>query len=296
MIILLTGDDTTLIEQKIQYILKKNNLKKYSKTDQLKEAYFKCLTQSLIDSVTATVLQVSPKDLKLNTSSIAKLQRSQNLLFIVCENFDGRTKLGQALKPYLLSESTLPSNWSLGEIKQAIDYYAEQFGLNLSYEVKDYLLFALNNNFSLLRSGLETLALLSLSPSLELTKEIIPSVHATAIDLKEMILRRRREEISTYVTKLKAFTNEQAILTSLSTQFTLLMQTAIGSSQNLNDSAIVKLAEIKNPKRLYFLRKEVAQISIEQLIWLNQQIKDTQFQLRYHTCDLSARLMLMCCW
>jgi DNA polymerase III subunit delta len=98
------------------------------------------------------------------------------------------------------------------------------------------------------------------------------------------------------LSKLKAFTNEQAILASLSTQFTLLMQTAIGSSQNLNDSDIVKLAEIKNPKRLYFLRKELAQISIEQLIWLNQQIKDTQSQLRYHTCDLSARLMLMCCW
>ncbi len=86
------------------------------------------------------------------------------------------------------------------------------------------------------------------------------------------------------------------ILASLGTQFTMLMQTAIGIQQNLSDTDIAKLAGIKNVKRLYFLRQELEHISIEQLIWLNRSIKDTQRQLNYNTCDMTARLMMMCCW
>ena len=155
---------------------------------------------------------------------------------------------------------------------------------------------ALNNNFSLLRSGLDSLALLSPNPSLNLVKEVVPSVYATAIDLKQLILQRKRGEVKPYVTKLRAFATDRAILASLGTQFTVLMQTAIGIQQNLSDLDLAKLAGIKNVKQLYFLRQELKHISIEQLIWLNRTIEDTQRQLNYNICDLTARLMMMCCW
>ncbi len=196
----------------------------------------------------------------------------------------------------LISESNLPNTWNKKDIGRGIDYYANQFRLNLSYRVKEYLELALNNNFPLLSSGLETLALLSLNPSLELTKETIPSVHATAIELKEMILACRRGDIPEYLARLKAIADERVILASLKTQFTILMQTAIGNSQHLSDSDIARLAEINNPKRLYYIRKELTQISLKQLIWLNQQIRDTQYQLKYCNCDLCGKLMMMCCW
>ena len=296
MLILLTGNDTTLIAQKIQFILKKQDIDRYYSVESLQEAILRCLTNSLIDSVTATVLKTTQKDLELDNSTIARLQKSPNLLFIVCENFEEQTKLGRALKPYLISESNLPNTWNKKDIERGIDYYANQFRLNLSYRVKEYLELALNNNFPLLRSGLETLALLSLNPSLELTKEVIPSVHATAIELKEMILACRRGDIPEYLARLKAIAEERVILASLKTQFTILMQTAIGNSQHLSDSDIARLAEINNPKRLYYIRKELTQISLKQLIWLNQQIRDTQYQLKYCNCDLCAKLMVMCCW
>ncbi|MGL5077461.1 MAG: hypothetical protein ACRDBG_16765, partial [Waterburya sp.] len=103
-------------------------------------------------------------------------------------------------------------------------------------------------------------------------------------------------KILDYMVKVQAFSSQQLILASLVTQFSLLMQVAIAIRQNLSDAETAKLAEVKNVKRLYFLRQEISQISVEQLIWLNQIIKDTQYQLSYNQCDLSARLMLMCCW
>lgn len=296
MIFLFSGNDTTLIEQQIKHILSQYQLSRYSKLEDPKQAYLRCLTLNLLTEVTATVLELPQVQLNLDLNYISRLHKSKNLLLIICPSFDRRTKLGQALKPYLVSNSDLPNNWNQQGIKQAIDFYARQFGLNLTPEVKEYLYLALNNNFSLLRSGLDSLALLSPNPSLNLVKEVVPSVYATAIDLKQLILQRKRGEVKPYVTKLKAFATDRAILASLGTQFTVLMQTAIGIQQNLSDLDLAKLAGIKNVKQLYFLRQESKHISIEQLIWLNRLIEDSKIHLNYNTCDLTARLMMMCCW
>ena len=148
----------------------------------------------------------------------------------------------------------------------------------------------------MLHNGLETIAVLSSNPNLALVREVIPSEYASAIELKEMILQRRRSEIPSYITKLTAFTGDRSILSSLGTQFTLLMQTAVGINSNLNDAEIAKFAHIGNVKRLYFLRRELQQVSVEQLVWLNNQIETTKHELTHNTCNLTAKLMLMCCY
>lgn len=204
--------------------------------------------------------------------------------------------MGQALKPYLQSQAQLPSNWNKKEIDKGIDFYAGQLGITLSYEVKEYLKVALNNNFPQLRSGLSTVALLSTNPTLELVRQIIPSEYATAIELKEMILLKKRKEIPAYVQKLKGIVPEQVILASLSTQFTTVMQSAIALSNNLSDPEVAKFAGISNVKRLYFIKQEVQMGSVEQFVWLNKVIQDTQRQLQYGNSDLSAKLILMTCW
>ncbi len=94
-----------------------------------------------------------------------------------------------------MSDSKLPSNWNKQGIDRGIDFYASQLGLNLSSEVKEYLCHALNNNFSMLRNGLGTIAVLSNNPNLALVREVIPSEYASAIELKDIILQRRRSEI-----------------------------------------------------------------------------------------------------
>ena len=165
-----------------------------------------------------------------------------------------------------------------------------------SPKVKEYLRVALNNNFPQLRSGLSTVALLSTNPTLELVRQIIPSEYATAIELKKMILLKKRKEIPAYVQKLKGIVPEQVILVSLSTQFTTVMQSAIALSNNLGDLEVAKFAGISNVKRLYFIKQEVQMGSVEQFVWLNKVIQDTQRQLQYSNCDLSAKLMLMTCW
>ncbi|MDJ0593756.1 MAG: hypothetical protein QNJ72_27885 [Pleurocapsa sp. MO_226.B13] len=296
MIFLFTGNDKTLIQEQIKYILKSHELNKYHTSSEPQQADLECLNRNLISPRTATLLETSQRDLKLDLKLIPRLVKSPNLLLIVSQSWDNRTKVGQALKPYLVSHADLPSNCHKKEIERGIDFYAGQLGLNLSFEVKEYLRLALNNNFPMLRSGLSTVALLSTNPTLDLVRQVIPSEYATAIELKEMILHKRRGEIPAYLTKLKSHVPDKVVLASLRTQFNLLLQTAIALKQNLNDKDIAKLAGIGNVKRLYFLRQELEQISIEQLIWLNRLIEDTQRRLQYNTCDLAARLMLMCCY
>lgn len=296
MLLLFVGDDLTLIEEQIKYALVCHGFDKYQSVENPQQAYLKCLTHGLTSVRTATLLEVNQSDLELDLSLIPRLAKSKNLLFIVCPSWKSQTKLGQALKPYLQSQAQLPSNWNKKEIDKGIDFYAGQLGLTLSYEVKEYLRVALNNNFPQLRSGLSTVALLSPNPTLELVRQIIPSEYATAIELKEMILLKRRKEIPAYVQKLKGLVPEQVILASLSTQFTTMMQSAIALSKNLGDQEVAKFAGISNVKRLYFIKQEVQLVSVEQFVWLNKVIQDTQRQLQYGNCDLSAKLMLMTCW
>ena len=296
MIFLFTGDDLSLIYKQAEHILKTHGLSEYRKSQQPSSAYISCLTRSLIAPITATFLETSQEDLKLDLKLIPRLAKSQNLLFIVSQSWDNRTKIGQALKPYLVTHADLPSNWNKKDIDRGIDFYARQLGMNLTFEVREYLRLALNNNFALLNSGLATIALISTNPNLELVSQIIPSEYATAIDLKEMILQRKRSEISAYVDKLSSHVPDKVILASLKTQFNLLLQTAIALKQNLSDRDVATFAGISNVKRLYFIRKELEQISIEQLIWLNSLIEHTQKQLSYRGYNLSAKLILMCYW
>lgn len=296
MLLLFIGNDRTLIEEQIEYALVCHGFNKYQSIENPQQAYLNCLTHGLTSVNTATLLEVNQSDLELDLSLIPRLAKSKNLLFIVCPSWNNKTKLGQALKPYLQIQAQLPSNWNKKEINKAIDFYAGQLGLTLSDEVKEYLRVALNNNFPQLRSGLSTVALLSTNPTLALVRQIIPSEYATAIELKEMILLKRRKEIPAYVQKLKGIVPEQVILASLSTQFTTMMQSAIALSNNLADPEVAKFAGISNVKRLYFIKQEALMGSVEQFIWLNKVINDTQRQLQYSNCDLSAKLILMTCW
>ena len=297
MLFILTGNDRALIEQHIKQILASYRLEKYSTLEDIKQACINCLTLNLMGEVKAAILELSEGESKhLDLNQIPRLNKSKNLLFLILENFDSRTKVAQALKPYLVSNSKLPPNWNRQGIDRGIDFYADRLGLNLSFEVKEYLRHALNNNFSLLRNGLETIAVLSSNPNLALIREVILSEYASAIELKEMILQRRRSEIPSYIIKLKTFTGDRSILSSLGTQFTLLMQTAIGINSNFNDAEIAEFAQIGNVKRMYFLRRELQQVSVEQLVWLNKQIETTKHELTHNTCNLTAKLMLMCCY
>lgn len=296
MILLFTGDDRTLIQHQIKYLLKEAGLPKLNYIDDCQQACLRCLSRGIDKKITATLLQVCERDLTIDPNMIPRLAKSKNLLSIVCENLSTRTKLGKALKPYIISDASLPNSWNKKDIRQAIDFYAKQHNLTLNSVVIDYLYQALNNNFALLNSGLSTLALLSNSPPLELVKQVIPCHYATAIELKELILARKVWEIPEYIQKLQGLVPERVIITSLSTQFTLLMQSAIALEHSLNDHEVAKFANIGNVKRLYFIKRELKSISVEQLVWLNTVIRDTKTMLQFNRCSLSARLMMMCCY
>ena len=83
MIFLFTGDDRSLIYKQAEHILKTHGLSEYRKSQQPQLAYINCLTRSLIAPKTATLLETSQEELKLDLKLIPRLVKSQNLLFII---------------------------------------------------------------------------------------------------------------------------------------------------------------------------------------------------------------------
>ena len=297
MIYLFAGNDITHHQQQIDILLAEKGLTKYSQLEDLESAYWRCLNRSLLSEITVTIISLYARDLaKLKLDRLPLLHSSPNLLIIICVDFVRQTKIGKAFQPYLVNNASVPNNWDKRGIAQNIDFYANQLGLYLTPKVKEYLLQAVNNNFPLLHNGLKTVAILSGQPDLALIREIIPSEYANSIELKEMILRRQRAKIPDYITKLIALNKQRTILGGLSYQFTLLMQTAVAIEANLSDDQISRLAGIGNTKRIYFLRRELKQVSIPQLIWLNHQISTNRYELYNNLPYLKAKLLHMCCY
>lgn len=297
MIYLFAGNDITHHQQQIDILLAEKGLTKYSQLEDLESAYWRCLNRSLLSEITVTIISLYARDLaKLKLERLPLLHSSPNLLIIICVDFVRQTKIGKAFQPYLVNNASVPNNWDKRGIAQNIDFYANQLGLYLTPKVKEYLLQAVNNNFPLLHNGLKTVAILSGQPDLALIREIIPSEYANSIELKEMILRRQRAKIPDYITKLIALNKQRTILGGLSYQFTLLMQTAVAIEANLSDDQISRLAGIGNTKRIYFLRRELKQVSIPQLIWLNHQISTNRYELYNNLPYLKVKLLHMCCY
>ena len=96
--------------------------------------------------------------------------------------------------------------------------------------------------------------------------------------------------------KLESVTSNLSVIGSLSTQFTTLMQVAIGIKQGLSDRDLTQFSKLSNVKRLFYLRQELKKISVEQLIWLNRELEVCHHQLIYGKCNFKAKLLYLANW
>ncbi|MEL6439146.1 MAG: hypothetical protein AAFQ80_07845 [Cyanobacteria bacterium J06621_8] len=297
MLYLFIGNDFTAHQIQISKLLGEMNLHPPKVIEDLKSGCSRCLTNSLLSEVTVTKVSVQTQDLKfLEPKLIKRLHSSLNVLILLCQDFNGQAKVGKILEPYVYASASLPNTWDKRGIKQNIDLYAKRLGLYLSPGVKEYLVEAVNNDLPVIYNGLSTISLLSSKPEMELVRQIIPSIYASSIELKDMILERRRDWIPEYLDRLVLITTkQQAIIGALKYQFSTLLQVAVGIDAALDNQGIAQIADINNPKRIYYLRQELQQVSVPQLVWLNQQLLEADKSYYSLPC-LKAKLVYMCCY
>lgn len=201
---------------------------------------------------------------------VARIPSTNTLLLTCLSKPDGRNKwvksiLGQAQ----VKEFPLIPPWDTDALIYHVQNLANQLEVKVSRQASLLLVEAVGNNTRLLYNELEKLktytggsiihteAVIELvnnnsSNALKLASAILAGNCVAALQITENLLRCNEPPLKIVAT----------LVTTFRTWLTVKVCTTEGWQ---NDNAIATLADIKNPKRLYFLRNEVANVSIDRL-------------------------------
>jgi DNA polymerase-3 subunit delta len=201
---------------------------------------------------------------------------------------DGRSKFTKLLQKYgdIQEFGTIPP-WKTEQIAQQIEKKAKDYGLTLTPAARDLLVEAVGNQTRQLMLELEKLSLYWGDRPDALDAETISQLVtvSTQSSLKlATALREGNIEHALGVLTDLLDRNEPAlrIVSTLVGQFrTWLWVKVMVESGERNPQTIAKAAEIANPKRIYFLQKEVASVSLASLQ-----------QALVHLLDLEASLKM----
>lgn len=196
-----------------------------------------------------------------------------HLLFTSPKKPDGRLKSTKLLQKYgdIREFSPIPP-WKTEEISHRVGVVAQEMGVKLTPSAVELLAESVGNNSRRLHNELEKLRLFGAKNSLPLPSETIATlVNANtqnSLQLATAIREGNTSQALTLVTELLA-RNEPPlrIVATLVGQFrTWTMVRLHIEAGERDDKAIATAAEVNNPKRVYFLRKEVQSLSSKMLL------------------------------
>ncbi len=185
---------------------------------------------------------------------------------------DGRLKSTKLLQKYAQIQEFLPiPPWKTDLIAQQVRQVAQTLGVKLTADAIALVTEAVGNNTRQLYSELEKIRLLAgsgnkpltaaaIAPlltasnqnSLNLVAAIREGQTAAALELVADLLRQNEPALRIVATLVGQFRQKLWIK--------LMLETG-----ERDDQAIAKAAELNNPKQLYFLKKELASLSLAQL-------------------------------
>jgi DNA polymerase III subunit delta len=209
--------------------------------------------------------------------TLVALPDSSHLLLTNASKPDGRNKATKLLQKYgEIREFALTPAWKTDELLQVTRQMAQQAGVKLDSQGLELLVQAVGNDTRQLQSELEKLRLYANSGSSESTskpltaREIAQLVTVTSqnsLQLAEAIRRGQTARALGLVTDLIQ-QNEAPLKISatLTRQFrTWLWIKLLTESGERDPQVIARAAEVGNPKRVYFLQKEVQSLSSTKL-------------------------------
>lgn len=280
-IYLLIGEDTYSIQQKLVVFKSKLastwlafNFHTYA-PGALAEAIATAQTLPLADTKRVVVVencqfnQFGEQQLEI-LQILPSLPISTTLIF-TSKSIDKRLKVAKhLLKHGKLQELELIPPWRTDLIEAAIAHRAKQQRLALAQPVVMYLASAIGNDLARMDSELTKLKAYANAQPLSLAevKRLVSSKTHSSLQLAEAM---RKGDMALTMQLLRELRSRAeiplVILSTLLTQFRtwLWVKCALSDQTRRKDAEIAQLCGVGNPKRLYYLRQEVAKTSVRAL-------------------------------
>lgn len=214
----------------------------------------------------------SPEILQELERTLPVIPETTTLLLSSPNKPDGRLKSTKLLQKYAQFQefSSIPP-WKTDQLEKRVVEVAKQVGVKLKPESVEFLAEAVGNDTRQLYSEMEKLKLYagSIDRPLDINT-ITPLIHTNTQNSLKLAIAIREGKTSQALGLISDLINHNEpslkILATLVGQFrTWLWVKLMVETGTRDDKEIAKLAEIGNPKRIYFLKKEVQPLSLKQL-------------------------------
>ena len=229
------------------------------------------------------------------------LPETSHLLLTFNSKPDGRSKITKLLsKSATVEEFSLIPPWKTDLLNKAVRQAAAQVKVQLTPEAVEQLAECVGNDTRQLYGELEKLKLYILTQtattetpkiSAEKVMQLVSATTRNTLQLADVIRQGQTSQALTVLTEL-INQNEPGlrIVATLIRQFrTWLWLKIMLESGERDQRTIAQAAEIKNPKRIYFLQQDVKALSVSQLRHSLSHLLDLEVSLKQGR-DASATL------
>ena len=246
--------------------------------------------------VESTLGQQCPEPLLAKLKEVGSaIPVNSHLLFTSSKKLDGRLKSTKLLQSIAqVKEFALISPWKTEELVIQVQQIAQDLSLKLTPNAQQLLAESLGNNTRQIWNELKKLKLYTEGNSQILDTEtinlLVNASTQNSLQLAEAIRQGNGEKALRLVAELLV-RNEPAlkIVATLVGQFRTWTAIKICLEAGEKDEkAIAAAADLANPKRLYFLRKELQSITGKQLLACLHLLLALEFQLKRGSEPLSC--------
>ncbi|NER78703.1 MAG: DNA polymerase III subunit delta [Leptolyngbya sp. SIO1D8] len=206
------------------------------------------------------------------TRTLPQLPETSVLVMSSRQKPDGRSKFTKLVQKHgeIREFSTIPP-WKTDQLLKQVEKLAHERGINLTAEASNLLVEAVGNQTQQLILELEKLSLYWSDRSAPINAEtvslLVTASAQSSLKLATALCQGQTEQALGLLTDLLN-RNEPAlrIVSTLVGQFRRWLWVKLMAESGERDiQAIAKAAEISNPKRVYFLQKEVAPLALSSL-------------------------------
>ena len=242
----------------------------------------------LVWLVDTTVCQQCSENLLAELDRTLPLIPEESVLLLTTSNRpDGRLKSTKLLQKYSsIHEFPLIPPWKTEELVQRVHSYSQQVGVKLTRTAAELLAQSVGNDTRQLFNELEKLQLFTSNSAQLLDEETVAALVTAntqnSLQLAEAIRQGDGIKALGLVAEL-INKNEPAlrIVATLIGQFRTWLWVKLMVSQGERDQkAIADAAEVGNPKRIYFLTKDVQFLSLPQLTSTLRLLIELEFDLK----------------
>lgn len=228
----------------------------------------------LIWLVETNICQSCPEDLLLElTRTLPQIPTYAHLLFTSSKKPDSRLKSTKLLQKYgTVKEFALIPPWQTEAIIKKVQETAQEKQVKLTPQATEILANSVGNDSRLLANELDKLALYQQDKNVPIEGNIVTALvnvsSQNSLGLASAIIKKDISQALQLINELINL-NEPAlrIVATLVGQFrTWTLLKLMLEKGDKNDQEIATASEIGNPKRIYFLKKEINGVSGEQLL------------------------------